>query len=81
MTVPHLLNRNRNLRHRHEPRLLVRVHVVRAERVLAHLDVRPRLVRVVPARDVPQTVAVGDDGDARLGARAQPAADPASTLL
>ena len=64
--------------HRHEPRVALGVvRLVRGERVLAHLDVGPRRVRVAPGGDVPEAVAVRDDDDVLLGARAQPAADPA----
>ena len=68
---------NSDLLHRREPRLALGVvRLLARERVLAHLDVRPRRVRVAPLGEHAQEVAVRDDRDSRLRARAQPAPDP-----
>ena len=55
--------------------------LVRRERKLAHLDVRPGRVVAVPTREVVEEVPMRDKRDVRLGPRTQPAPDPARVSL
>ena len=67
----------RDAAHGHEPRVARGIlGLVRRERELAHLDVRPGRVVVAPAREVAEEVPVRDERDVRLGPLPQPAPDP-----